>query len=81
MHSLKLHVYYDAIFFNIIVISINLLSRINVMLGVICIGSIELQETRGRRKNAKWKIPIKSGIQTHNLVIHNQTRLLLFNLE
>ena len=60
-------------FFQMTILSMHLLPRMNFMLDFICIGSVDLRGARGKRKqNTKWKILAHSGTRTQNLELRRQ---------
>ena len=64
--------YCAASFFHIIFLSMDLIPRIDVMFEIIWIGPVELQGTRNKWKNTKWKNLAHSGIHIVNLEMHLQ---------
>ena len=57
-----------------IILSMHLLPRINVMFDFICMDSVDMRGARGKRKRiTKWKILAHSETRIHNLEIRIQS--------
>ena len=58
-----------AIFFQEVILSINILPRMNGMLDFICMGPVDLQGARRKRQNSKWTILAHNGTRTYSIEI------------
>ena len=62
-------VHVPPFFFQMIILSMHLLSRMDVMLDFICMWSVDLRGARGKRNNTTWIILDHNGAHTRSSIV------------